>query len=262
MYVDDITCMCKDKTILTEEIDNILQKFQGTNEGPISWYLGISISREPGRITLSQKAYIDSLLLQYHMVNANIVSTTMAKSFYSDVENVPLRNSISSAKYRNLIGPLSYLANRTRPDICPAVNILSQYQTAPNDFLWTCALRVLKYLKGTREYILTYHNGEESSFEGFVDADFANDTVSRKSRTGFVMKISGNEYDWCSKRQTVTVISTAEAETYAVSECLQRILFPRNVLEEIGFLNNVPILHCDNALAVAWANASAGRRRA
>ena len=40
--------------------------------------------------------------------------------------------------YRQLIGSLMYLVN-TRPDICFAVNALSQYMVAPRQVHWTVA---------------------------------------------------------------------------------------------------------------------------
>ncbi|GBM45478.1 PiggyBac transposable element-derived protein 4, partial [Araneus ventricosus] len=57
------------------------------------------------------------------------------------------REEIAEFPYRNLIGCLSFLANRTKPDIGYAVNILSRYQNNPGKEHWKGLLRLLGYVK-------------------------------------------------------------------------------------------------------------------
>ena len=57
--------------------------------------------------------------------------------------------------YRQLIGSLMYLVN-TRPNICFAVNLLSQFMVEPTRVHWAAAKHVLRYLQGTLDYGLDY----------------------------------------------------------------------------------------------------------
>ena len=57
--------------------------------------------------------------------------------------------------YRQLIGSLMYLVN-TRPDLCFAVNTLSQFMVEPRSVHWTAAKHILRYLAGTVDYGLDY----------------------------------------------------------------------------------------------------------
>jgi hypothetical protein len=57
--------------------------------------------------------------------------------------------------YRQLIGSLMYLVN-TRPDICLAVNALSQYMVEPRHVHWMATKHMLRYLRGTIGYGLRY----------------------------------------------------------------------------------------------------------
>eukprot|EP00253_Pinus_taeda_P028601 PITA_28601 len=57
--------------------------------------------------------------------------------------------------YRHLLGSLIYLVN-TRPDICYAVNTLSQFMVEPKRVHWAAAKHVLRYLQGIVEYGLLY----------------------------------------------------------------------------------------------------------
>ena len=61
--------------------------------------------------------------------------------------------------YRQLIGSLMYLVN-TRPDICFAVNSLSQFMVEPSRVHWMAAKRVFRYLQGTLDYGLDYKQGD------------------------------------------------------------------------------------------------------
>jgi len=57
----------------------------------------------------------------------------------------------------------------TRPDIAYAVGRLSRYTSNPSTHLWQAIRRVLKYLKGTIDYGLSYY-GFLSVLEGYSDA--------------------------------------------------------------------------------------------
>jgi hypothetical protein len=52
---------------------------------------------------------------------------------------------VDSTLYRQLIGSLMYLVN-TKPNICFAVNTLSQFMVEPRRVHWVVAKHVLRYL--------------------------------------------------------------------------------------------------------------------
>ena len=72
--------------------------------------------------------------------------------------------------HRQLIGSLMYQVN-TRPNICYAMNTLSQFIVEPRRAHWAGAKHVLRYLKGTIEYGLKYTKGNEVLLSGFTDVD-------------------------------------------------------------------------------------------
>ena len=57
-------------------------------------------------------------------------------------------NLIDPTMYRQLIGSLMYLTN-TKPDICFALNALSQFMYEPRKIHWIDEKHVLIYLHGT-----------------------------------------------------------------------------------------------------------------
>ncbi len=73
-------------------------------------------------------------------------------------------------RYCELVGSLLYVANTTRPDIAQVVGVLSRYRVSPTTSHWHEAVRVLRYLRGTKDLILVL-GGTRPVLEGFVDAD-------------------------------------------------------------------------------------------
>ena len=62
---------------------------------------------------------------------------------------------VDATIYRQLMGSLMYLVN-TQPNICYAVNQLSQAMVKPAKLFWKAGNHVLRYLRGTSGYGLWY----------------------------------------------------------------------------------------------------------
>jgi hypothetical protein len=79
---------------------------------------------------------------------------------------------IDATLYRQIIGLLMYLMN-TRPDICFAVNTLIQFLVEPRRVHLVAAKHVMRYLKGTMDYGLSYVGDHEFTLSGYTNADWA-----------------------------------------------------------------------------------------
>ena len=141
----------------------------------------------------------------------------------------------------------------TRPDIAYAVSKLSSYTANPSMQHVTMLKRVLQYLSGTRSYGITYHDvlGHPNQFFGYADALFAN-ANNLKSTTGYVFKMSSSMITWYSKRQSVTALSTMEAEYIALSEATQEACWLRSLFSKLGFTQTLPtMIFSDNKGSIA-----------
>ena len=81
-----------------------------------------------------------------------------------------------------------YLVN-TRPDLCFAVNQLSQAMVQPSKLFWKVAKHVLRYLRGACQYGLWYRRIEGVKLQGFIDADLAGSPLDRKSIFGGIFNL-------------------------------------------------------------------------
>jgi len=115
---------------------------------------------------------------------------------------------------------------------------------------------VLRYLKGTRNYKLTYGGldhllNDELSI--YCDADWASEG-DRKSISGYVITIVGGTVAWSSKKQSTVGLSTGEAEYIAATHVAKQVLWHRSLLHELNFpLPNTSTILSDNQAALAIA---------
>jgi len=70
--------------------------------------------------------------------------------------------------YKQLISSLMYLVN-TRPEICFALNTLSQFTVESKQEHWVATKHVLRYLRGTMEYGLRYLGGDGVRLHGYTN---------------------------------------------------------------------------------------------
>jgi hypothetical protein len=76
-----------------------------------------------------------------------------------------------------------YLTN-TRPDICFVVNTLSQFLVESRRVHLLSAKHVMRYLKNTINYGLSYDGDHDFTLSEYTDADWAGSASNRKNTSG------------------------------------------------------------------------------
>ena len=93
-----------------------------------------------------------------------------------------------------------YLSISTRPDISYAVDNLAKFSSKPTNIYRMALKHVLRYLKGTMNYGISYKREESNNCVGFSDTDWAGDINDRKSTSGYLFQMSGGAVSWRSKK--------------------------------------------------------------
>ena len=89
------------------------------------------------------------ILKRFNMLECKVMATPMdSKLKLLADDSLEL---VDVTHYRQIIGSLMYLTN-SRPDICFAVNTLSQYLVQPRRVHLVTAKHVMRYLKGTIDF--------------------------------------------------------------------------------------------------------------
>lgn len=250
VYVDDflIFSNCAEAT---EKLKTVLgSEFKLKDLGSVRRYLGmrINVDKESHTITVDQQQYIEQLLTRFDMSDCRSIDTPIECKLNIEKSE----QCVTDIPYQRLIGSLMYLAVLTRPDIAYSVSYLSQFNNCYNATHYSYAKRVLKYLQKTKHYCLKYSR-DNVKLNGFVDADWASDSLDRKSYTGYCFTMCGSVISWQSRKQKTVSLSSTEAEYVALSEASREAIYLRNLLYEISGSFSIIKLHCDNQSALKLA---------
>ena len=118
--------------------------------------------------------------------------------------------------YSSVVRSLMYAMMCTRPDICYVIGLASRIQSNPGIKHWMVVKRILRYLKGTTDYVLCYQ-GKDLRLIGYMDADWGGDPDQHKSTSGYAFLLNDCAISWCSKKQSYIALSTIEAVYVACS---------------------------------------------
>ena len=146
VYVDDLLVTGTSLAQILRFKKEMTTKFELSDLGKLTYYLGIEVCQDHRGITLKQDMYARKIMEECGMAACNSVSTPM------DV-NVKLsrsaeEKSINERDYRRSIGCLRYLLH-TRPDLSFSVGILSRYMHDPKQSHGAALKQVMRYLRGT-----------------------------------------------------------------------------------------------------------------
>lgn len=258
VYVDDFLIF-SNNTEETNKLKTILgSEFKLKDLGSVRRYLGmrINIDKKLNTITVDQQQYIEQLLCTFNMSDCKTADTPIECKLNLEKSEICMTN----IPFQKLIGSLMYLAILTRPDIAYAVSYLSQFNNCYNDNHYGYAKRILKYLQKTKNYCLRYTK-EYSNLIGFVDADWASDSLDRKSYTGYCFTMCGSVISWQSKKQKTVSLSSTEAEYVALSEATREAVYLRNLMSELTFKQCVIKIYCDNQSALKLATSHQSHNR-
>jgi len=136
--------------------------------------------------------------------------------------------------FQMLIGSLLYIMLGTRVDIAFAVIKLARYASNPSNIHFTAVKRVFKYLKGTKDYGITYYKNTSRFISGYCDTDYTSD-LSAKSTTGYIILLARGIINWKSKLQSIIVQSTIEAEYIAINTIIKEAVYIKVLLKELKY---------------------------
>eukprot|EP00253_Pinus_taeda_P012051 PITA_12051 len=201
--------------------------------GLIHYFLGLKVWQKPREIFLSQGKYVVKILERFSMVDCKPVTTSMELNFKKlsgSAAGSVLRNA---TEYRQLVGALMFLVS-SLPDICFAVNTLSQHMVEPHHSHWIGAKNLLRYLCGTITHGLRYTAGNVRLL-GYTDIDWAGNVEDRKSTFGCCFSLGSALISWMSRKQKSVALSTADAEYIVASMASCEAVWLRKLLKNPVF---------------------------
>ena len=243
MYVDDLFLTGEEKLILDSK-RKLIVEFEMKDLGMMPYFLGLEVWQKPGEIMLSQGKYVVEILKRFGMMDCKSMTTPMTTNL--KLLGDTTSETVDATLYRQMIGSLMYLTN-TRPDICFAVNTLSQYMVDPRHVHLIAVKHVLRYLKGTIDYGLRYDANCEFGLVGYTDSNWAGSVIDQKSTSGCCFSLGSAVIAWCSRKQTSVALSTTEAEYIAACSASSEAVSLQKMLSGLFVLEmDATCIYCDN----------------
>lgn len=245
IYVDDGLIAADNEKCFKPIIDHLEKEFE-VKIFDADCYLGLQIQHCTNGLFVHQKSYAEKVVRKFGMTDAKTVAVPMDQSVILENNS----NEQIDFPYRQAIGSLMYLSIGTRPDISYAVNFLSRYMENPSSIHVTALKRVIRYLKGTADYGISFESANNLSLIVYSDADFAGCVDTRKSTTGHCVMLNSSIVSWCSEKQKSVSLSTTESEYIAASQSVKEMIWICRLLKNLKIEFNQPILHVDNQSAI------------
>src|SRR3954447_25315969 len=137
-----------------------------------------------------------------------------------------------------------------------AVSLTRRYQSDPGMEHWTAVKNILKYLKRTKDMVLSYGGDEQLVVTSYTDASWNTDSDDSKSQSGYVFILNGSAVSWRSAKQSSIAKFSTESEYLATSEAAQEAIWVKEFITELGVVPSAldPLaIYCDNRGAIANA---------
>jgi hypothetical protein len=258
-WVDDIIIASNNEEHIVQVKQLLCDKFKMDDRGQLKWFLGIEFNCfQDESYAMSQEKYIDAILNRFSMNDCKPVATPMNNeiSLTKATEEEHKEFVKQGFHYRQAVGSLVYLAMSTRPDISFALSKLSQFLENTSMSHVMALKRVLRYLKGTKDYKLVFSRSD-GKLNGYTDSDWAGDTEDRRSTSGYIFTLGSAPVSWKKRKQPTVALSSCEAEYMALTEATKEALYLRTLCKTFSFdqLEKTVIL-CDNQGSISLTKES------
>lgn len=195
-------------------MSKLATKFAMKDLGPLSYFLGIAVSRDNNSLFMSQSSYAEDILDRAGMSQCKPCPTPVdSKGKLSASSSAPYEDP---TKYRRLAGVLQYLTF-TRPDISYAVQQVCLFMHDPKVQHMKALKHILRYIRDTIDFGTHVYKSPLQSLLSYTDADWGGCPDTRRSTSDYCVYLGDNLISWSSKRQPTLSKSSAEAEYRGVA---------------------------------------------
>ena len=238
-------------------------KYGITGLGGLRWVLGILMERDrPARtISISQEAFIDSILALFNLVDASTVSMPLVPGTQLSVVDCPAEKDekdMGTPPYREPFGARAWLATCTRPDIAFAISSLGPFLgTTLAAFIGKQPSASYGTSGVPRRGISSWVKRPRRSPLSRMPIGEASKTIGAQSEHTSLARIGGGAVSRKSKRQTCVALSSTEAEYMALCRASKEAVWMVDFLASLGVsLHGLMVVNADNQASIALAKNS------
>ena len=210
-----------------------------------------------GNLKIAQPGYIDELLRKRQVTGFSKVPFMKEWATDEIPENVYTSPAlIKEAQQR--CGEILWTTQRTRPDAAYAAMMMARLTTRWPERAIQIAKKILCYYNATRDAAFIVEPQQEARLVLYTDASHS--PVGTKSISGSLVLWRGVAICWRAANQSLTALSSAEAELIALSEGAQLLRSVKTTLEDMGIRPEMCELRVDATAAIAVASSGGSWR--
>jgi len=248
LYVDDIILTASSDALRNAIMSKLSVEFAMKDLGPLSYFLGIFVTKHTCGLFLSQKKYAEEIVERADMSSCKSSPTpvdTKAKLTPSS------RNSYHDpTEYQSLACALQYLTF-TRPDISYVVQQVCLFMHDSKTQHMSTLKRIIRYIHVTFDFGLHLYPSSVSKLVSYTGADWAGCPDTRRSTSAYCVYLGDNLISWSAKRQPTLSRSHAEVEYRGVANVVSESCWIRNLLLELHCpITTATLVYCDNVSPV------------
>ena len=254
IHSDDIIIVSHDEHVMNNAKAELLQVFEGTDNGNLKSFCGVEVNVNDNQISLSMEYYWKKLMTKFNIEP-------------DDIENSPLKTKIKRSEcpaepdeqlktsYLQIIGSIIYGYTHCRLDLAFPVNMLTRVMHSPAEQHYNLLKKLLYYINGTKDWTLNYFKddkvfyGMDLTFFCNVDSAHADDDESHRSTGGWFFFLRQGQGAVAAKSgQTKDIpLSSTESETIWGSNAAMQGAFIKQFLDETKLFRNTSFeLHEDS----------------
>ncbi|XP_050889236.1 uncharacterized mitochondrial protein AtMg00810-like [Lathyrus oleraceus] len=248
LYVDDIILITSTQVLRKSIMSLLASEFAMKDLDPLSYFLGIAVSRHPDGIFLSQSTYASEIIERDGMTSCKPSATPV------DTKQKLRTSSDTSYEdpslYRSLARALQYLTF-TRLDISYVVQQVCLHMHAPRMEHMLALKRILRYVQGILHFGIHLSPSPITKLISYTDVDWGGCPDTIRSTSGYWVFLGDNLISWSSKRQPTLSRSNAEAEYRGVTNVVSESCWIHNLLLELHFpIPQATLVYCDNVSVI------------
>jgi hypothetical protein len=239
IHSDDIIIASHSENIMIAAKAELLQAFEGTDNGKLSSFCGVEVRTSENQVSLSMEYYWNKLMTKFNVKE-------------NEVENAPLKSKILRSEcpaepddkmktsYLQIIGSIIYGYTHCRLDLAFPVNMLTRIMHSPAEKHYDLLRKLLHYINGTKNWTLNFYKdatvfyGMDFVFYCNVDAAHADDDETHRSTGGWFFWLRKGQGAVAAKSsQTKDIpLSSTESETIWGSNAAMQGAFLKQFLDE------------------------------
>ncbi|KAH0706956.1 hypothetical protein KY289_012032 [Solanum tuberosum] len=203
--------------------------------GELKYFLGIEFARSKEGILMHQRKYVLELISEVDLGAAKPAMTPMdanikltSKEYDDHVIKAQAEPMANQGAYQKLI--------------------------APKQSHMEAAIRIVRYLKKEPGQGVLLSSNDNIEISAYCDADWVACPNSRKSVTGYVVKLRDSPIIWKSKKHTTVSKSSAEAEYRSLASTVAELVWIIGLMKELGVDVTLPVkVYSDSKAAMQIA---------